>query len=360
MENLKKNKKKNINRNKKNKKKYLTSGNHAKQFMVIRGSDAFYAPRTPGYMMPNLIAPPRTTASLKYKSDLLDFSAGATFIVKSFVANGLYDPDPGIFSTSYAGFEWWSVRYSENLVQRSVATWGANNQNTTPVAIAISFSFEQLDTTLTTWAQVRDACENGFTTGTALLGEKGGFRSTVKLTAVQVLQDIVGKRIVYQTSELYSGGSGTNPTVPIFVNFLAYEPTNSVNLSAGILCDITLKAQAEFFGIKQMADVPIIREKPEKTGLIVHYGDYKYRYGHSSLSLEARISDKGVEDLMEEFEERKRNAQRTDGSPLTIPSGEQSSASQMNSKKVVDSEEVKFKEVKRERIPQGDSTKKKL
>lgn len=327
--------------------------------MVIRGSDAFYAPRTPSYMMPNLIAPPRTTATLKYKSDLLDFSAGATFLVKSFVANGLYDPDPGIFSTTYAGFEWWSRRYSENLVQRSTATWGANNQNTTPVAIAISFSFEQLDTTLTTWAQVRDACENGFTTGTALLGEKGGFRSTLKLTAVQVLQDLVGKRIVYQTSELYSGGSGTNPTVPIFVNFMAYEPTNSVNISSGIFCDITLRAQAEFFGIKQMADAPTIREV-EKTGLIVRYGDYKYKYGNSSLSLEARVSDRGVEELMAEMEERKKNAQRTDGNVPLIPSEEYITPSPSTIKKVVDSEDVKMKEVRRERNPQVDLTKKKL
>ncbi len=223
------------------------------QLSILNKQQLAFQGRTPAYMRPSLIRPPRAMHKLEYKSDLTTLSAGATFLVKSFVANGLYDPDPAILSTSYAGFAWLSLAYYENLVQKSTVKWNVINNVDTPVTVAITFGFEQLDSTLSTWQQVRDAAENDFSTKPITLARpgEGGVERTIRASCA--LQDLL-KKGVYQMSELYSGGNASNPTTLIYVNFLVWSTDGTTNLTAGITNDITLTATAEFYGPRRLID----------------------------------------------------------------------------------------------------------
>lgn len=211
--------------------------------------------KTPKYMNPAKIHQPDTVRKFTYRSDLTILSAGTTFLVKSFLVNSMFDPDPAILTTGYTGWQWWNIALDEYLVQISRAQWNVINLDATAISCFITYSFDRQDTTLTSWQQVRDAEENPFSTAVKTIRAKDQFGSKAVLRSKIVMQDLT-KRSAYQSSELYSGTTGASPPFPIYVNFCAYATDGSTNLSTGLLNDISLTPTVELYSIKTMSDIP--------------------------------------------------------------------------------------------------------
>jgi hypothetical protein len=205
---------------------------------------------TPSYMHKSEIVGPYSVHRLQYKSDLTTIS-GTPFIVKSLSVNSLFDPDPAVLSTNYAGFAWLSQAYDENLVQINRTSWWVGNNNSF-ISIGIVYSFERLDLSIATWQDAKDALENSFATKTIQLAPKNVGGSSRVLRSKINLADLT-KAGVYQFSELYSGQATVNPPYEIWVNLIAYS--NDASSAVEIFTDLSLEATIEFYSRKRLTDV---------------------------------------------------------------------------------------------------------
>lgn len=241
--------------------------------------------RTPKKMHPKLIVPPYSVHKLTYKSDLTLITAGATFFAKSFKANSLFDPDPAILTTNYTGYEWLTQAYDEYLVQTSRARCWAGNQNGTFVSFGLVYSLEQLDSTISTWQDARDALENKFSTKTTQLSQKGVGGCSRSIMGKCALQDLT-KAGVYQYSDIYAGITNMDPTYLMWVTIVAFADDGTTNLGDGVIFDFTLESTAEFYSPKQMKDTTTLRqirkpvEKDDANTITLDLGkaSAKYRY----------------------------------------------------------------------------------
>lgn len=222
--------------------------------------------KTPKSMKPHNVFPAYSIHKLTYKSDLTLITSGSTFLVKSFRANSLYDPDPAILSSGYAGFSWLAQAYDEYLVQSSRVRCWAGNQNSSFVSFGVVYSLEQLDATIGSWQEARDALENKFSTRTTQLTAKGIGGCSRSVSGQCALQDIT-KAGVYQYSDIYTGLSTADPTYIIWVSFIAFSDDGSTPLTDGIVMDFTLESTAEFYSPKTLKDTldrvirsPIIKD----------------------------------------------------------------------------------------------------
>jgi hypothetical protein len=127
-------------------KKFRRKNNNSSNRFETANKDS----RVPRNMNNNLIVPRIATHALVYMSDVVGLSGG-TFQVKSFVANGLFDPDPAILTTGYAGFSYLMKAYYEYLVKKLSMRVTLINKSDVAVISYIIFGSEDLTATIATW-----------------------------------------------------------------------------------------------------------------------------------------------------------------------------------------------------------------
>lgn len=228
---------------------------------------------TPKNMHKSQIVGPYAVHRLEYKSDLVILSGG-TYAIKSISCNSLFDPDPAILTSTYAGFAWLSQAYDENLVQLSRAKWWVGNNKESYASVGIVYSFERLDTSIATWQEAKDALENSFSTKTIQLAPVGVGGCSRFIQAKVNLADLT-KTGVYQFSELYSGQGTQNPPYEIWVNYIGFS--NDGVASFDCTTEITMEATVEFYSRKRLTDA----STAPALSAVIELGADKGTYGRS-------------------------------------------------------------------------------
>ncbi len=267
-----------------------TRGNRANQYK----DNVSGIGKTPLYMTPSQITPPKVTKKLTYKSDLTTLSAGATFLAKSFHVNALYDPDPAILTSTYAGYAWLVTAYNQWIVQLNRTNCWVGNNGTVYITAGLVYSFDQLDATITTWQQAKDALEQPFSTKGIQLAPKGSGGSSRDIVSKLCLEDMT-KHGEYQSSQLYSGFVASNPAQAINITLVIFSDDGSTNLSNGVVVDLTMQATAEFYGQRTIGDsatlalkAPITDSSGELMTLRVNKTNASYVVGNEMRKLEQK------------------------------------------------------------------------
>lgn len=191
------------------------------------------------------IVPRSMVVKQNFTSEIMVQTAGATFKLIRFRANSLFDPDPVLGGTSYAGYTALAVLYREYRVTHLEFEWNVSNLEAFPIIVGCFFSNTDLSGVIATNQAARDALENGFSTRPRQLSAFGGMDKEM-LRGKLALGKLLGNMVEYMASSGYASLNNTNPALQLFINFVLISATGA-NLTNGVASNITLRATSEWF-----------------------------------------------------------------------------------------------------------------
>lgn len=159
----------------------------------------------------------------------------------------------------------------------------ANNEDF-PVVCAFMWSAENLSTVATSKQDVIDLMENPLSTGPIEISAKYD-KSRVRKRMTMTMWKIIGNKLVYEASELYSCGNASGPTTPLYFSLLFYAPGGQ-NLTLGTTTILALNSRIKFFNRRPIADSGPLDMSPKA------YNAYKKSYAERKVS--AKKSDRFV------------------------------------------------------------------
>lgn len=195
-----------------------------------------------------LIMPPRLWRTLRYNdAAYVRNNPANNFLVYSFRANDLFDPDPLILSGSISGFKEIMQFYQYYRVMHCQATITLCNLEAFPIMYGMVFSQTNLTGIIATRDDAINALENNFSTRARILAAKGGMdRAT--LTKGMSMNRLLGASLQYAAESNYTGNGIATPTTPLWLNFIVASPTGSA-LTNGYASTTVLSFHSEFFGL---------------------------------------------------------------------------------------------------------------
>ncbi len=150
----------------------------------------------------NTIVPPSKIVALDFVDPGGVYQGATSFIVKHFCINDLYDPDPALLTTSYAGFSEWMRFYDYFRVEGIKCEWFiANNEPSVAVRVAMVCSTSPI--TPLTYQQAIDAVEGRFSSQFKELQRASGGISTTKLKLAIKPEVVLGDATYYTDSLWY-------------------------------------------------------------------------------------------------------------------------------------------------------------
>lgn len=194
------------------------------------------------------IMPATKNAKLYYNDgSTVRNNPGGNFLVYSMRINDLYDPDPAILSGSVSNFKEMMQFYSYYKVHASDITWTFVNLETFPLSCGIVFSQSNLTGVISSLADAQNALENDFATVIRTVSAKGGLdKTTFQITKFDI-HKLLGDKQQYEGDVNYSGLGLATPSIPLWVNFIAFAPTGAV-LANGYANSTRLSFYTHFYG----------------------------------------------------------------------------------------------------------------
>jgi len=208
------------------------------------------------------INPPHLTRTFNFLNPVTTVSAPtASFRVKSYRINTLWDPDPDILTSGLAGFRTWMEFYEFYRVNKVTITWEPANNETFTFFVGYTLSNTPQDTFIVTRQEAVDALENGYTTKAQTLQNRNGGPSVCKLTRTVKLSALFGDKTVYYGDTNYIGVGLSDPVDLIFVNLIVIAPTNTTFLLNGAVGVLELRVTAKMFTTKTLSDAAIRKKR---------------------------------------------------------------------------------------------------
>jgi len=196
-------------------------------------------------LRPGTIAPTSVMSTMKFVSEIGTLSNASTFIVRRFRANSIFDPDPLLGGTTYAGYTAKSALYRQYRATHTAFSWGVSNMETFPVQVAVVITNVDLGPLIGTLQQARDVVENSFSTDLITLGGSAG-TSTASIDGKLPLWKVLGDEGEYMNSTSYSSLNNTNPAVTIFISFIVLSQTGA-NLTNGVSFSPTITTTIKWY-----------------------------------------------------------------------------------------------------------------
>ncbi len=178
---------------------------------------------------------------------------GATpFFVKHFKINDLYDPDPAILTTSYAGFAEWMRFYDFFRVEGIKCKWSvANNEATVALRVALVCTTSQLNPL--TYQEAIDCVEGRFSSSFRELQRASGGISSTTFDFIIKPETILGDPIYY-TDDNWYGTDSSSPLGALWCNLIVVSVGSGTNLTNGVTSTFSLRAVAKLWGVKSLFD----------------------------------------------------------------------------------------------------------
>jgi len=187
----------------------------------------------------HIIVPPACYTKLKWISSYAILNGAGNFASKTLVANGIYDVDPSLGSTSTAGFAELAALWGSFRVHKTRVKVDFNNNDTQPYIVAVGFATQQSHT-VNSW--------NSSTYGndyikTFTVSGKGG-QDRKQFRATQDLAAVIGDRDYYFSDVSYVGTAGSNPTSEVSFLLGTAAAASGTN---GVFAYVELTFFVEFF-----------------------------------------------------------------------------------------------------------------
>lgn len=198
------------------------------------------------------IVPRSMDIKMNFTSEVGTLVSATTFLVRSFRANSLFDPDFLLGGTSFAGYTAISALYREYRVTHCEFEWSLTNLEATGTIVGVVFSTIALTSTVATIQQARDALENGFSTRARLVSPMGGMDKEM-LRGKLPLWKLLGNQSEYMSDSSYSSLNNANPVSSLFINCILIS-TGGVNLTNGVSSAFTLRNTCQWFNRQNNTD----------------------------------------------------------------------------------------------------------
>jgi len=191
------------------------------------------------------IIPRSMRTKLNFTSEGTVLTSVNNFLVRRFRVNSLFDPDPLLGGTQYAGFVAMSALYREYRCTHSEFEWSVVNNEAFPVFVGAVYSNIDTATTIATAQNARDLLENGYGTRSYALAAKGG-KDLHSFTGKLALWKLLGNEREYMASPDYAALNINNPVQPMFINLIVIASTGAA-LGAGVASSFTLRTTCQLF-----------------------------------------------------------------------------------------------------------------
>lgn len=226
--------------------------------------------RNPNQIPKNLrgsdINPPKLHRIFDYVDPNPTVSAPtASFRIRSFRINTLWDPDPAVLSTGISGFQKWMQFYEFYRVNRVNLLWAPANNETFPLMVGFTLSNRAQDTFIITRQEAIDALENGFTTKVHILQNRNGGPSTCRLEREIQLSALFGDNNLYYGDLNYVGVGLSDPVDQIFINLIVISPLNTTFLLNGTVGVIEFRLFAKLFTTITLNDTAVKKARLKNT-----------------------------------------------------------------------------------------------
>lgn len=200
----------------------------------------------------NTIVPPSKIVALDFVDPGGVYQGATSFIVKHFCINDLYDPDPALLTTSYAGFSEWMRFYDYFRVEGIKCEWFvANNEPSVAVRVAMVCSTSPI--TPLTYQQAIDAVEGRFSSQFKELQRASGGVSTTKLN-LAIKPEVVLGDATYYTDSLWYGTGSSSPLGQLWVNLFVVSVGSATNLTNGVTSTFSFRAVSKLWSVKVIFD----------------------------------------------------------------------------------------------------------
>lgn len=195
--------------------------------------------------MRNRVQSESKCVKMRFQSDLLSLnSSGNFFATKSFLANGLYDPDPALLTSSVAGFAEWMRLYNYAQVITNRTTVVLTNNETFPIKACLLYTLDDPSTSLGSVQNCIDAGENAMATKWVQLAPVSG-QNRSRLTLTVNIPKTLGHEMHYYSMEWFYNYPSSNPAQPQYMTVLIASSTALTG--AGIGLSFTMDYSVKLF-----------------------------------------------------------------------------------------------------------------
>jgi len=210
----------------------------------------------------NDIMPPAKKVTLNFFDPLMQISAPTqSFVIKSIRINDLFDPDPAVLTSGFAGFANLMTFYEFYRVDKAEVSWRPANNEAFQIAVGYVFSQINLNAGILTRQDAIDALENGISTGSQTLQNRNGGRSEAKLNRFIKCKSLLGNPQLYEGDISYTGTVSSSPPDQLWVNLIVISPTNLTLLLNGTVGVFELRCHSTLFGRVILNDPLLARKK---------------------------------------------------------------------------------------------------
>jgi hypothetical protein len=185
------------------------------------------------------IMPETRIIKLKFQADfVLLNNAGNSYAAKMFVANGLYDPDPALLTSSVAGYADNMRFYYYCLPTHATYRTVFSNLETFPVHVNTLVSITDTSSLFSSTQNIIDLGENSISSQWTMLSGSSGQNRSAQTLRVNFARMNGNELEYYGGASNYSCTPTTNAPYPFFYSLLAHANNN---FSSGIGVSVTIE-----------------------------------------------------------------------------------------------------------------------
>lgn len=193
---------------------------------------------------------------------------GASFVLREWRINSVFDPDPLIGSGSVAGFPQLAAIYQHYRVENfKVRFEVAGNEPALPLSFGLCFKDAQPSLSVTTYLRAQDALEVGPTTGPHVVGETTG-QSVYRSKWLKIRpSSILGNPLTYYADADFSASVTSNPPQLVWMAFLLFAPLSTIPLPNGCVLNMYMSFTTRFYSLRTTLDTLVFDQLQEKRRL---------------------------------------------------------------------------------------------
>lgn len=242
---------------------------------LIADSDSVHIPR---YLHPNSPTPMSVTRKMTFIEPSLVIQAPlASFVVREWRINDIFDPDPTVGGGTVAGYTHYSTAFNRYRVFKHETFFSvASNEPGISVAFGLIYRDARPSSLITSYATALDALEIGPSTGVNVVGQTGG-SSVFRSRKLKVHPGaIIGDPLEYMSDVGFGGTTGSSPPQSVWMAFVVVSPSPLTNLTNGVLLSINQYFTVKWYSSQKILEL-IPSSKPCKYCQNAHLEDSNLR-----------------------------------------------------------------------------------
>ena len=206
-------------------------------------------PKLPKSLYRNNPFPLSMERKLLFQFDGL-IQGSSPFLIKEFRLNSAYSPD-GVGTPS--GYNELNAIYNFSKVISGKFYYRLDNNETTyPIIFGIVIRDIQPSVYFTTYTKAQGALEVAPTTRSDIIGQASGQPRFESKEFKIDCASVIGNRLEYLASPLYSCDGATQPNQAIWIALILLNSQSSVNLTNGAFVNICLELRTKFYSLKSI------------------------------------------------------------------------------------------------------------